>query len=166
MNVRKTILTREQTEQKMHRMALELAEKLSGDSAPLIIVGIKKNGEVIATQIAGYLKQYVPNSISLVWAQMDKTQPSRVDISEPIDFTGKHILITDDVTNSGRTLLYALKPLLVSQPISIQTLVLVERMHKQFPVKADYVGLSVATTLQEHIQVIVEDGIVMGAYLE
>lgn len=166
MNVRKTILTRDQAEQKMHRMALELAEKLSGDPAPLIILGIKKNGEVIATQIAGYLSQYISNSITLAWAQMDKSRPSQVDISEPIDFTGKHVLITDDVTNSGRTLLYAVKPLLDSYPISIQTLVLVERMHKQFPVKADYVGLSVATTLQEHIQVIVEKGVVMGAYME
>jgi len=166
MNVRKTILTREQAEQKMHRMALELAEKLSGDNAPLIILGIKKNGEVIATQIAQYLKQYIPNSITLAWAQMDKSKPTQVTISEPIDFTGKHVLITDDVTNSGRTLLYAVKPLLDSHPISIQTLVLVERMHKQFPVKADYVGLSVATTLQEHIQVTVEAGVVMGAFME
>ena len=166
MNVRKTILTREQAEQKMHRMALELAEKLSGDSAPLIILGIKKNGEAIATQIAQYLQQYIPNSITLAWAQMDKSKPTQVAISEPIDFTGKHVLITDDVTNSGRTLLYAVKPLLDSHPISIQTLVLVERMHKQFPVKADYVGLSVATTLQEHIQVTVEAGVVMGAFME
>ncbi|NDA62294.1 MAG: phosphoribosyltransferase [Chitinophagia bacterium] len=166
MNVRKTILTREQTEQKMQRMALELAEKLSGDSAPLIIMGIKKNGEVIAQQIAQYLKQYIPNSITLVWAQMDKSHPTQVEISEPIDFTGKHVLITDDVTNSGRTLLYAVKPLLDSHPLSIQTLVLVERMHKQFPVKADYVGLSVATTLQEHIQVTVDAGVLMGAFME
>ncbi|MBU3743527.1 MAG: phosphoribosyltransferase [Sediminibacterium sp.] len=166
MNVRKTILTREQAEQKMHRMALELAEKLSGDTAPLIILGIKKNGEVIARQIAEYLSQYIPNPITLVWAQMDKSKPTQIDISEAIDFSGKHVLITDDVTNSGRTLLYAVKPLLDSHPISIQTLVLVERMHKQFPVKADYVGLSVATTLQEHIQVSVEAGVVMGAYME
>jgi pyrimidine operon attenuation protein/uracil phosphoribosyltransferase len=53
-----------------------------------------------------------------------------------------------------------------SYPLSIQTLVLVERMHNQFPVKADYVGLSVATTLQEHIQVEVENGEVIGAYME
>lgn len=121
---------------------------------------------MIATQIAQFLAQYIPNPITLVWAQMDKSRPTQIDISEAIDFTGKHVLITDDVTNSGRTLLYAVKPLLDSHPISIQTLVLVERMHKQFPVKADYVGLSVATTLQEHIQVSVEAGVVMGAYME
>lgn len=166
MILRKTILTRVQAEQKLHRMALELAEKLSGDTAPLVIMGIRKNGEIIAAQIAGYLAQYIPNPITPVWLQMDKAHPDTVELGADIDYTGKHILLTDDVTNSGRTLLYALKPLMHSYPLSIQTLVLVERMHKQFPVKADYVGLSVATTLQEHIQVEVENGEILGAYME
>ena len=166
MILRKTILTRIQAEQKLHRMALELAEKLSGDDAPLIIMGIRKNGEVIAAQIAGYLQQYIPNPITQLWVQMDKSHPDTIEISETFDFSGKHVLLVDDVTNSGRTLLYALKPLMNSYPLSIQTLVLVERMHNQFPVTADYVGLSVATTLQEHIQVEVENGEVLGAYME
>jgi len=155
-----------QAEQKLHRMALELAEKLSGNDAPLIIMGIRKNGEVIAAQIAGYLKKYISNPITQLWVEMDKSHPDNIEISEPLDFSGKHVLLVDDVTNSGRTLLYALKPLMNSYPLSIQTLVLVERMHNQFPVKADYVGLSVATTLQEHIQVAVENGEVIGAYME
>ena len=166
MILRKTILTRMQAEQKLHRMALELAEKLSGNDAPLIIMGIRKNGEVIAAQIAGYLKKYISNPITQLWVEMDKSHPDTIEISEPLDFSGKHVVLVDDVTNSGRTLLYALKPLMNSHPLSIQTLVLVERMHNQFPVKADYVGLSVATTLQEHIQVAVENGEVIGAYME
>jgi pyrimidine operon attenuation protein/uracil phosphoribosyltransferase len=166
MILRKTILTQIQAEQKLHRMALELAEKLSGNDAPLIIMGIRNNGEVIAAQIAGYLKQYLSNPITQLWVQMDKSHPDTIEISEPLDFSGKHVLLVDDVTNSGRTLVYALKPLMNSYPLSIQTLVLVERMHNQFPVKADYVGLSVATTLQEHIQVEVENGEVIGAYME
>jgi pyrimidine operon attenuation protein/uracil phosphoribosyltransferase len=166
MILRKTILTQIQAEQKLHRMALELAEKLSGNDAPLIIMGIRHNGEVIAAQIAGYLKQYIPNPITQLWVEMDKSHPDTIEISEPLDFSGKHVLLVDDVTNSGRTLVYALKPLMNSYPLSIQTLVLVERMHNQFPVKADYVGLSVATTLQEHIQVEVENGEVIGAYME
>ncbi len=166
MILRKTILTQIQAEQKLHRMALELAEKLSGNDAPLIIMGIRNNGEVIAAQIAGYLKQYLSNPITQLWVQMDKSHPDTIEISESLDFSGKHVVLVDDVTNSGRTLLYALKPLMNSYPLSIQTLVLVERMHNQFPVKADYVGLSVATTLQEHIQVEVENGEVIGAYME
>ena len=96
---------------------------------------------------------------------MDKTQPTSIVLSEKIDFNHLHVVIADDVTNSGRTLLYALKPLLDFHPKSIQTLVLVERMHKLFPVNPDYVGLSVASTMQEHIQVEVENGEVLGAYV-
>jgi pyrimidine operon attenuation protein/uracil phosphoribosyltransferase len=61
--------------------------------------------------------------------------------------------------------LYALKPLLNFYPRRIQTMSLVERMHKSFPVKIDYIGLSIASTLQDHIQVEVEDGEVAGAYI-
>ncbi|MEJ7769041.1 MAG: phosphoribosyltransferase family protein, partial [Chitinophagaceae bacterium] len=75
------------------------------------------------------------------------------------------IILIDDVTNSGKTLLYALKPFLAHHPKKIQTLTLVERSHKLFPVSSDYVGISLATTLQEHIFVEVENGQVSGAYL-
>ncbi len=67
--------------------------------------------------------------------------------------------------NSGKTLLYALKPFLFFQVKKIQTLVLVERTHKAFPVTSDYVGLSVATTVQEHIVVETEGSEILGAYL-
>jgi pyrimidine operon attenuation protein/uracil phosphoribosyltransferase len=83
-----------------------------------------------------------------------------------LNFDNLNVVIIDDVTNSGRTILYALKPLMDFHPKRVQTLALVERMHKTFPIKPDYVGLSVATTLQEHIQVEVENGEVTGAYLE
>ena len=76
------------------------------------------------------------------------------------------IIIIDDVTNSGKTLLYALKPFLEYYPRKIQTLVLVERSHKTYPIHPDYVGLSLATTLQDHIYVEVKDNEITGAYLD
>jgi pyrimidine operon attenuation protein/uracil phosphoribosyltransferase len=166
MSTRNYILTQSAVEQKLNRMVLELAENLSGHSAPLIIIGIQKNGMVIAEKTGTLLKNYINNPISIIAASLNKDHPTKVTLSEEINFTGQHILLTDDVTNSGRTLLYALKPLLEFHPLSIETLVLVERMHKLFPVKINYVGLSVATTLQEHIHVEVKEGIVTGAYIE
>jgi pyrimidine operon attenuation protein/uracil phosphoribosyltransferase len=71
----------------------------------------------------------------------------------------------DDVSNTGKTLLYALKPFLSAQPKKIQTLVLVERSHKLFSIQPDYVGLSINTTLQEHISVQVSEGEIEGAWL-
>ena len=160
------ILNKEGAEQKLHRMALELAEHLNGDTAPVIMIGIRNSGTVIAEKIAALLKNVVPNSIKVISVIMDKARPTTVTLSEEINLDDLHVVIADDVTNSGRTLLYALKPLLDFHPKSIQTLVLVERMHKLFPVNPDYVGLSVATTLQEHIQVEVEGGELVGAYVE
>jgi pyrimidine operon attenuation protein/uracil phosphoribosyltransferase len=75
-------------------------------------------------------------------------------------------IIVDDVVNSGKTLLYSVKPFLEFQPKKIQTLVLVERSHNNFPVQSDYVGLSISTTLQEHIFVEVQGDEITGAYLQ
>jgi pyrimidine operon attenuation protein/uracil phosphoribosyltransferase len=159
------ILNKEGAEQKLHRMSLELAEHLNGDTAAVILIGVRNSGTVIARKAAALLKNYVPNEIKVISVSMDKSHPTTVELSEKIDLNGLHVVIIDDVTNSGRTLLYALKPLLDFHPKSIQTLVMVERMHKLFPVNPDYVGLSVATTIQEHIQVEVEGDVVVGAYI-
>ncbi len=165
MAAKNYILSKEAAEQKLHRMALELAEHLDGDTGQVIVIGIRNSGTVIAEKTAGLLKSYIPNNIKLISLMMDKLHPTTIELSEKIDFNNLHVIIADDVTNSGRTLLYALKPLLDFHPKSIQTLVLVERMHKRFPINPDYVGLSVATTMQEHIQVEVEGGEVMGAFI-
>lgn len=165
MPTKNYILTSEQAAHKLNRMALELAERLSGDTTPVLIIGIRNSGSVIAEKVAQQLKTHVPNKIQVISVSLDKSNPGEVQLSERANLNDIHVVVADDVTNSGRTLLYALKPLLQFHPKSIQTLVLVERMHKAFPVKPDYVGLSVATTLQDHIQVEVAGGEVAGAYV-
>ena len=80
-----------------------------------------------------------------------------------IDVSNKVVLLIDDVANSGRVMLYALQPLLQQFPRKIQTLALVERTHKSFPITLDYVGVSFSTTLNEHISVEVENGEILGA---
>lgn len=166
MAAKNYILNRDAAEQKLHRMTLELAESLNGDTEPVVLIGIRNSGTVIAEKVAGLLKNYISNEIKVVSLTMDKKHPVEITLDEQISLNNLHVVITDDVTNSGRTLLYALKPLLDYFPKSIQTLVLVERMHKLFPINPDYVGLSVATTLQEHIQVEVENGVLTGAYIQ
>jgi pyrimidine operon attenuation protein/uracil phosphoribosyltransferase len=162
---KKYILDKRTAEQKLQRMALEIAEQLH-DEKDLILVGIKSSGLVIAEEISKMLKQHLNCSVKVIAASLDKRKPSTIDLSEAIDFNDKSIIVTDDVSNSGKTLLYALKPLLEFHPKRIQTLVLVERMHKQFSVTPDYVGLSIATTLQDHICVEAENGEVTGAYIQ
>lgn len=166
MSEKRYIINKEVAAQKLQRMALEIAEQLDGDTTDLIIIGVKNSGMVIAEKVGALLLQYLTISIKIIGLTLDKHQPKEVVLSEPdIDFNGKNVILVDDVANSGRTLLYALKPLLAFHPKQIQTLVLVERMHKLFPIKSDYIGLTIATTLQDHIQVEVENGEVVGAFI-
>jgi Pyrimidine operon attenuation protein/uracil phosphoribosyltransferase len=165
MSTKNYVLTAEQVSYKLHRLALEVAEHLQDETEPLIIIGILSKGIVIAKKLGEILKPYINTPVEIISASLNKDVPTDIRLSKNIDFNDKNILIVDDVTNNGKTLLYVLKPLLEFHPKRIQTLVLVERMHKLFPIKPDYVGLSVATTLQDHIQVKVKDGEVVGAYL-
>lgn len=165
MAAKNQILSKEVAERKMQRIALEIAAQLYSESDPLIIIGIAGSGMVIAEKLFHLLKPLLQIPIQIITCTLNKKNTDVISYSEKIDFNNKNVLLADDVTNSGRTLLYAIKPLLDYHPRSIQTMSLVERMHKSFPVKIDYIGLSIATTLQDHIQVEVQGGEVMGAYI-
>lgn len=162
---RNYILNAATASKKLQRMAYEIAEQNQTETEELILAGIKDNGVVLANIIAGYLKDIFFGTIKVIEIKLNKRNPGDILISETLNFNDTVIILIDDVTNSGKTLLYALKPLLEYHPRKIQILTLVERSHKLFPVTSDYVGLSLATTLQEHIVVEVEGEKVMGAYL-
>ena len=159
------ILTREVAGKKLRRMAYEILEN-NADEQGVILAGIKENGSVIAKCIQKILSEIGSLRAELISISLDKKMPKNIDIDPAVDFNNKVVILVDDVSNSGRTLTYALKPFLQSHPRKIQTLVLVERKHTAFPVQPDYVGLSVATTLQEHIYVEVEGDEVEGAWME
>ena len=149
---RSAILDEESVKRKIKRMALEVAEQNTGEKE-VILAGIVGNGETVARSIAAELQKLVSFSVHVVSIQLNKRELSEVTLQPAVDLTDKTIIIADDVANTGKTLFYALKPFLSSSPRKIQTLALVERSHKQFPIQTDYTGLSIATTLQEHIAV-------------
>ena len=164
MEQRKQIMTAEVANKKLRRMALQVVEQ-NYNEAQLILIGIKTSGTVIAEKISQYLKEVFSGEVVILELSMDKKNPLNISIEPSIDLNDKIILLIDDVANSGRRMLYALKPLLNQLPKKIQTLALVERTHKSFPVDVDYVGFSVSTTLDEHILVEVAEGEVTGAWL-
>ncbi len=145
-------------------MALEVAER-NFQVSEIILIGIKENGIFIAKKIEEYLRDIYEGSVKVVSLAMNKKNPGNIVLSEQVDCRNKVILLVDDVANSGRTMLYALKPLLEQFPSQVQTLALVARTHRQFPVEVNYAGLSVSTTLLQTIVVDVVEGEVMGARL-
>lgn len=155
---RKLVLTKEVAAQKIRRLALEVAEHLSGDNSPLIIIGIRDIGFNLAEKIGALLPEFIRTETEIISAEINKKDPTDVVFSKNIDFNKKNILLIDDVCNSGKTLLYTLKPILAFYPKRVQVLVLLERMHKLFPIKPDYVGLSLATANDDFIQVKLEHG--------
>ena len=161
------ILTQPVAEKKLRRMAYEILEN-NADEKQLILAGIKDSGSVIARNIQRHLTEIAGDrlGIRLIEISLDKKRPGPVTLSETLAFDDAVIIIIDDVAMSGRTLLYAMKPFLEFYPRKIESLVLVERSHKAFPVQPDYKGLSLSTTLQEHIYVEVGGEDVKGAYLE
>jgi pyrimidine operon attenuation protein / uracil phosphoribosyltransferase len=163
---RNYILDKETVARKLQRIAYEIIEN-NLDEKNIILAGIRENGSVIARNIEKLLLS-IKSDIK-IWnidIALDKKAPHDIKLSGETDFTDKTIIVVDDVANSGRTMLYAIKPFLAYLPKKIQTLALVERTHKAYPVNTDYVGLSVNTTLQEHIFVEVDGDVVTGAYLE
>ncbi len=159
------ILSPEVAAKKLRRMAFEILENNFGETG-FILAGIRESGTIIARTIQVLLKEISGIETELITVNLDKKNPKEVTLSRPVNLQQQVIILIDDVSNSGKTLLYAIKPFLESNPKKIQTLVLVERSHKTFPVKPDYVGLSVATTIQEHIYVEVDRDQVKGAWLE
>jgi len=158
------ILSKEIAFRKLHRIAYEIAEQNINETQ-IILAGIKENGSIIAKTLLSFLKDIFKGEIVIIEIAIDKKNPKNISLSEKINYDNKIIIITDDVSNSGKTLLYAIKPFLDFYPKKIQTLVLVERSHKEFPVSPDYIGLSVSTALTEKIIVETENNEVEGAKL-
>ena len=159
------ILSPEVAAKKLRRMAFEILENNYGETE-FILAGIRENGTAIAHIIQDLLREISGLNTELITVSLNKKDPGEVTLSRRSDMSNQVIILIDDVCNSGKTLLYTIKPFLDLHPKKIQTLVLVERSHNTFPVKPDYVGLSVATTLQEHIYVEVANGRVHGVWLE
>ena len=162
---KKYILSKEVAAKKLRRLALEIIEN-NPEEKELILAGIRGSGSVVAACIQKNISALSSVKTKLITLTLDKKEPKDVELSEKIDFNDKVIIVVDDVANSGKTMLYALKPFISFHPKKIQTLALVERSHKQFPIHADYRGLSVASTVQDHIFVEVNDTEVLGAYLQ
>ena len=148
-----------QMQHTIERIAIEILEH-NYHETDILLAGINHNGKRFAERLRAALAVRAPH---IVWheanIQLNPADPAahEVSLSIPIEeCRGRVVIIIDDVANTGRALFFALKPFLATLPRKVEVAVLVDRKHKAFPISPDYVGLSLSTTLQEHISVTLE----------
>lgn len=162
-----SILDRKQTLQKIKRIAYEIYEN-NFQEEEVVLAGIYDKGYLFAQMLQRELTAISPLRVRLVKISLEKFSPvqSAVSLDCPAGhLRHKSIVVVDDVLNTGRTLMHSLQPLLQIEIKKIQIAVMVDRSHRTFPVAAGYVGYSLSTTIQEHIEVVLEEGERFGVYL-
>ncbi len=152
---RSLILDTKQIAQKLMRIAHEIHEN-NYKEKELIVVGVAGRGSEVASRIGALLSSISEIAVVVEEITLNKENPLNNAVTysgELKSLKGKSVVLVDDVLNSGRTLIYAAKFLLDAEPKNLATAALVDRFHRKFPVRADYVGLTLSTNLKEHISV-------------
>ena len=148
------ILNQLQISQKIRRIAYQIYETNSSEKE-VILAGIVGNGFVFAEKLEEVLREISSLKITVCKVTMDKKHPLKpittsIDVE---DYKNKSLILVDDVLSSGTTLIYGIKHFLEVPLKKFKTAVLVNRNHKKYPVKADFKGISLSTSVKEHIQV-------------
>lgn len=160
------ILNNEEINHKIKRIAYQIYEN-NVNETEVILAGIERNGYILAKKLKTVLTKISPISPILCKVVIDKNNPRKNIITsiKVSDYENKSVVLIDDVLNSGTTLIYGVKHFLEVPLKQFKTAVLVNRNHKKYPVKADFKGISLSTSLNEHIDVILE-GNDFKAYLK
>jgi len=152
------ILTHKEITHKTKRIAYQIYETFSNEDE-VILAGITSNGYIFAQKIAAELAQISNLKVTLCEVKVNKQNP-KDGITTSIQkeaYENKGLVLIDDVLNSGTTLIYGVKHFLEVSLSKFKTAVLVDRNHKKYPVKVDFKGISLSTSLQEHIQVVFDE---------
>ena len=148
------ILNNDQINRKIKRIAFQIYEANSTENE-VIIAGINGNGFQFAKKIVAQLQEISLLKVTLCEVLIDKKNPLS-QIGTSIDqklYTDKSVVLVDDVLYSGTTLIYGVKHFLDVPLKQFKTAVLVDRNFKKYPVKADFKGISLSTSIQEHVDV-------------
>lgn len=152
------ILTHHEIEHKIKRIAYQIYES-NVNEQELILAGIDGNGFLLAEKLRDVLKDISSIKVIICKVEIDKKKP-RAAITTSLTkeiYANKSLVLVDDVLNSGRTLIYGVKHFLDVPLKQFKTVVLVNRNHKSFPIKADFKGISLSTSLNEHVEVVLDN---------
>lgn len=152
------ILTQSEIQHKTKRIAYQIYETFV-DEKEVVLAGIANSGYIFAQKIAKELALISDLKVILCEVQINKNNPQEEIITslKKEEYQNKGLVLIDDVLNSGTTLIYGVKHFLDVPLKKFKTAVLVDRNHKKYPVKADFKGISLSTSLLEHIQVVFEE---------
>lgn len=162
-----TLLSREQTLQKIRRMAFQILEENFEDKV-IVIAGINGEGFQLAEALYAELKNIANKDLFLAKIILDKKAEKQPEINiecEIDTFKNKTVVLVDDVLNTGKTLAFSLRPFLSIPLKKLKVAVLVNRDYLQYPVRADYIGYSLSTTLKDHVKVVWRGSEEDGVYL-
>ena len=149
------ILSHQQIQHKIRRIAYQIYEA-NVNEKEILIAGIDGDGVEFAKKIQKVLQDITEAKITLCKVSMDKKSPLKSGVTTSLpeaEYKNKSVVLVDDVLNSGTTLIYGVHHFLKTPLRQLKTAVLVNRNHKKYPVKADYKGISLSTSLQEHVNV-------------
>ena len=151
---KKKILTNSQIKRKIKRISLQIIES-NIEEKEVVLAGIEQNGFLLAKELNKMITEFSNLNIKLCSLKIDKKNPLN-NISTSLnssEYKNKSIVVVDDVLNSGSTLMYAVKHFLETELRQLKTAVLVDRNHKKYPIKVDFKGLSLSTSIQNHVKV-------------
>ena len=149
------ILSKEDISKKVNRLAFQLLENCFEEKT-LFLGGIVGNGIILANRIAKIIRENSDLNVIVFEININKSEPWSEKIiltEEKENLKNGYIVLIDDVLNSGKTMQYSLIEILQFPTKAIKTLTLVDRTHRRFPIKADFVGLSLSTTLKDRVEV-------------
>ena len=161
------ILDNDSVSKKLDRITHQIIEE-NFNEKELFLVGISKKGFKLAEKISQLISSINPSiQVNLIELFINKNEPLEhpIALKPNTILKNKKIILIDDVLNSGKTLIHAASFVLNQNISKMNTIVLVDRRHRLFPIKADWVGLTLSTTLQEHIRVNFENENIL-VYLE
>lgn len=152
---RSQVLDHEHVQRKLQRIAIQLCEE-NWTAKELVVVGIAPRGAKLAHRLAELIVATGNMRVQLVELSLDKDAPltGPVKLSAELStLKERTVVLVDDVLMSGRTMMHAAAHLVQVPLARLTTVVLVDRRHRTYPIRADIVGLTLSTTVQERITV-------------
>ena len=163
-NSKNIILDYQDVENKIKRISLEILED-NIDQKKLILFGVSKNGKIIAKKIIALIKKYSKIDLELIGVEIVLNSKNVLKFDKSFRVNNRSVIIVSDVSQSAKTLQLIISSLMSEDPLKIKTAVMVNRDHSLFPVKINFSGLNLSSSVNEHVDVSVNEDEEFTVYL-